>query len=412
MSTRIHLFKRYGIELEYMIVDKDTLAIRPITDELFKSVAGDYCSDVARGEITWCNELVLHVLEFKCTQPQADLVQLSKHFQHTIEEANSRLAAFNAKLLPSAAHPLMNPDEETYLWPHDNNEVYALYNKIFNCRGHGWANLQSTHLNLPFYDDEEFAKLHAAVRLILPILPCIAASSPMLNGKDTGYLDKRLDYYQKNQRAIPAIIGNVIPERAFSKRQYHKLIYDRISKQLVPYDEKQLLNPVWVNSRGAIARFDRGSIEIRLLDIQECPNADLAIVSLIIGLIKLMVEEKISNYHEQHLWESPALYDIFQQTIRLAENAIIDNKAYLELFGINKSSVTATELWRHLLALVEQHEAELIAPWTPILNNILDSGTLATRILKAIGGFYTESNIKMVYQELSDCLQKNEVFVS
>ena len=30
---------------------------------------------------------------------------------------------------------------------------------------------QSTHLNLPFYDDEEFAKLHAAVRMILPILP-------------------------------------------------------------------------------------------------------------------------------------------------------------------------------------------------------------------------------------------------
>jgi hypothetical protein len=28
----------------------------------------------------------------------------------------------------------------------------------------------------------------------------------------------------------------------------------------------------FANSRGAIARFDRGAIEIRVIDIQECPG--------------------------------------------------------------------------------------------------------------------------------------------
>ena len=88
--------------------------------------------------------------------------------------------------MPTAAHPFMDPMKETKIWPHENNEVYAIYNKIFDCRGHGWSNLQSTHLNLPFYDDEEFAKLHAAVRLVLPILPALCASSPILDGKLTG----------------------------------------------------------------------------------------------------------------------------------------------------------------------------------------------------------------------------------
>lgn len=33
---RLHLFQAYGVELEYMIVDSDTLNVRPIADELLK----------------------------------------------------------------------------------------------------------------------------------------------------------------------------------------------------------------------------------------------------------------------------------------------------------------------------------------------------------------------------------------
>jgi len=37
---------------------------------------------------------------------------------------------WNAMLMPSAAHPWMNPLTETKLWPHDSNEVYDIYNKF------------------------------------------------------------------------------------------------------------------------------------------------------------------------------------------------------------------------------------------------------------------------------------------
>ena len=47
--SRLHLFQAYGIELEYMIVDKDTLAVRPITDELLKHELGQYGSDFENG---------------------------------------------------------------------------------------------------------------------------------------------------------------------------------------------------------------------------------------------------------------------------------------------------------------------------------------------------------------------------
>src|SRR5688500_12945442 len=167
---RLHLFQGYGIELEYMLVDCETLKASPITDELIKHETGAFQSDFENGMVTWSNELVLHVVELKSTKPENNLNGLEHAFAENVKRINVILSKWNTMLMPSAAHPFMDPMKETKLWPHENNEVYDIYNKICDCRGHGWSNLQSTHLNLPFYDDEEFAKLHAAVRMIIPIL--------------------------------------------------------------------------------------------------------------------------------------------------------------------------------------------------------------------------------------------------
>ena len=86
MNTKIRIFQRYGIELEYMIVDKDTMVVKPITDELFKKVIGDYRNEIDRGIVTWYNELVLHVIELKSTKPESDLVNLANQFHQNIKQ--------------------------------------------------------------------------------------------------------------------------------------------------------------------------------------------------------------------------------------------------------------------------------------------------------------------------------------
>ncbi len=60
--SRLHLFQAFGIELEYMLVDKTALTVKPITDELLKHELGEYASDFENGLVTWSNELVLHVI--------------------------------------------------------------------------------------------------------------------------------------------------------------------------------------------------------------------------------------------------------------------------------------------------------------------------------------------------------------
>jgi len=408
--SRLHLFQAFGIELEYMLVDKDTLAIKPITDELLKHELGTYGSDYENGLVTWSNELVLHVIELKSTKPELNFNALENAFADNVAKINLILDKWNAMLMPAAAHPLMNPNTETKLWPHDSNEVYAIYDRLFNCKGHGWSNLQSTHLNLPFYDDEEFAKLHAAIRIVLPILPALSASSPILDGKVTGTLDTRLVYYKTNQSKIPSITGRVIPEGVFSKRNYFNTIYEKIKTDIAPYDPSGILDPVWVNSRGAIPRFDRGSIEIRIMDIQECPSADMAIITLVIDLLHALVNEKFVIMEDQTKIKTDLLVSIFDRCLVSGRNTIIEPGDYLKIFDIEKP-ISVGELWKIILKRLIFLTPSLKKWEEPQLETILEQGSLAERILKASGPDPSEDQIKAVYRQLCVCLAQNKMFI-
>ncbi|MEL0456854.1 glutamate-cysteine ligase family protein [Flavobacteriaceae bacterium SZ-1-7] len=406
MGKKYHLFEVFGIELEYMLVGRSNLKIMPVVDQLLTLKNGELTSDVDNGTIAWSNELVAHVVELKTNGPTKNLNALSEEFHKNIMEINTLLGSENCMLLPTAAHPFMNPLTETTLWQHSYSEVYALYNRIFNCKGHGWSNVQSTHINLPFYDDAEFEKLHAAIRIVLPLIPALCASSPILEGQNTGFKDTRLEYYKTNQKEIPEMTGHVIPENIFSKKDYENIIFNPINKAIKPHDTEHILDHYFLNSRGAIARFDRSAIEIRLVDIQECPMADIAICVLIIEVLKLLVSEKLSTLERQKIFEVVPLFDILNSCIKYGEDAIISNLAYLKLFGINKAC-NSQNIWKHLYSLVKPDIEDM---YHQAIETILNRGTLSTRILDALAGNFSESNIKKVYFELAQCLQKNKMF--
>jgi len=408
-SSPYHLFEGFGIEFEYMIVDKETLQVKPIADDLLKHELGSIGSDFENGIITWSNELVLHVIEIKSTRPEADLAMLEKAFVRNITQINSILNEWNAMLLPTAAHPFMDPYADSQLWPHDNNEVYALYDKIFNSKGHGWSNLQSTHLNLPFNGDAEFAKLHAAIRLILPLLPGLCASSPILDGKTSGMLDTRLRFYKTNQSKIPVITGKIIPEEVYTRDEYHKTIYQPIAKEIAIHDIENILDPVWVNSRGAIARFDRGSIEIRVMDIQECPAADLAIVNLVVETLQLLVSEKLISLDDQMKMDTHMLAQLFDKTTITGLSTLVEDKSFLSAFGMD-SPVSVKEVWKSILKNIPGTSAYQKANRT-IINTILEQGCLSERILRELGSTSAPEKIESVYKKLSSCLAENKLFI-
>jgi glutamate---cysteine ligase / carboxylate-amine ligase len=400
-------FAGYGIELEYMIVDRQTLAVSPIADTLLFAAAGGATTDVSRGHFGWSNEIVLHLLEIKNIQPDPALEPLVAGFQAEVNLINHLLQPLGARLMPTAMHPWMDPAAETRLWPHGNAPVYQAYDRIFNCKKHGQANLQSMHLNLPFADDSEFARLHAAIRLALPILPAIAASSPIVDGKRSGYLDARVEAYRTAVQRVPSVIGKVIPDTINSRAEYALQVLAPMYRDIAPLDPHGVLQHEWLNARCAIPRFDRNAIEIRVIDVQECPKADLAIAAAATAVVRALYDASWSSLAMQQAIGTDALVKILHACIRDAEAATIDDTAYLRLLGFPDQKCLAGELWRHL---IEATSPAISGTWREPLRLLLEQGPLARRILRAVAHDTSKAHLHAIYGALCDCLEGGRMF--
>ncbi len=403
----------FGVELEYMIVDQDTLQVVPMADELLTSNDGTIHNEVDHGEITLSNELVSHVVELKTTQPTPLPSRMGGSFVDLLTELNRTLSSKAAMILPGAMHPFMNPRTETHLWPYGQHEIYERFHKLFDCHRHGWANLQSMHINLPFQTDEEFALLHSAIRVILPILPGIAASSPVMDGAITEYRDARLFVYTNNAATRPVIAGDVVPDAIFSEAEYREKILDPIDRELITMGADDVLEAIWVNSRGAMARFDRGSIEIRLIDVQENPRQDLAIADLVCATIRWLIEERDLNQFANIA--TAELVRELQNSTMDGEDAIITSQALLALFGF-RYPVPVRELWRRVLD-EELLPRQWISPASARrIGFILEWGTLASRILRALSfyGFLSgpvdRDVLRRVYRGVAESLKSDGIF--
>lgn len=390
-----------------MIVHSDDLDVYPIADRLLRAGGDDRLEgELARGETSWSNELVLHVVELKTNGPRASLEGLARAFHRDVVAMDAILAPLGGRLLGTGMHPWMKPLTDARLWPHGTHEVYRAYDRAFGCRGHGWSNLQSVHVNLPFADDAEFGRLHAAIRLVLPLLPAIAAASPLVEGAVAANLDERLAVYRQNQRLVPSITGKVVPERAYTRTEYEDRILRVIAKDIVRLDREGVLDPEWVNSRGAIARFSRGSIEVRVIDAQESASMSVAVAAAAIAVVRALVDERFAPYAEQRDFHEGVLEPIFTAAVARGGDAVVDDERLLACYGVRARRCSLGELWAHFAGALDVRAAGA----AEALDLIIRQGTLSERILRALGAAPRPEALFPVYEELSRCLHDDRPF--
>ena len=405
----LRLFEGFGLELEYMLVDGDTLAVAPRADWLLAEVAGDITSEYVSGPLAWNNELALHVIEFKLNGPSPTLEGVAEHFQRDVGRANELLAAAGLRLMPTGMHPWMDPARELRLWPHDNREIYATFDRIFSCRGHGWANLQSAHLNLPFADDAEFGRLHAAIRFLMPLMPGLAASSPVMDAGLTGVADNRLAVYRTNCARVPAVTGAVLPEPVYTIGAYQDQVLGRIYRDLAPLDPDGVLAGEWVNARGAIPRFERMAIEIRVLDVQECPAMDVALARLVVATLRLLCAETWCDLRALKSWRTEDLSRYYDAAVNAAELTEVHDAGYLRALGIKHSTARAGQVWAHL-AERAAGAGYLDAAAERGIEHCLREGSLATRIAASLPREPQRADLERVYRRLCECLAQGQPF--
>jgi carboxylate-amine ligase len=406
----LSLFEGVGIELEYHIVDSRSGRSKPLCAEVLSQVSGGPASDYDDGAIAWSNELVQHVIELKTNGPAANLTGLAAAFQASAGRIQEALDVHSARLCGGGMHPTFDPTTETKLWEGDYSEVYATYDRIFGCKGHGWSNLQSTHINLPFADDAEFRRLHAAVRVVLPLIPGLSAASAYVEGRRAGPLDQRLFVYRDNSRRVPSMTGWVVPEPCGSQAEFERTVLDPIHAELAPLDPAGVLRGEWVNARGAIPRFDRGAIEIRVIDAQECPVADIAIVGAVCAAVRALANETWADLAALDALPTPDLADQLWRAAESGAEASVHHSGLLRVLGQSRP-MTLGELWRALLVGASSDPWIADAALEPGLALLLEGGTLGSRSIAQLGATPGPGELRTYVQDLADCMARGRRFL-
>jgi glutamate---cysteine ligase / carboxylate-amine ligase len=241
----------------------------------------------------------------------------------------------------------------------------------------------------------------------LPFIVAMAASSPFSEGSRTGNLCQRMVHYAGNCRKIPAITGLVVPDVYRSEQEYQEKVFDAIEAAIRPLDPEGILEPEWTNARGAIARFSRGAIEIRVMDTQEAPVIDLAILQFVVQWLKQLVGEEMSTLGHQESVSTNLLADQLFRCVAGGMQAEVNDDGLLKAFGL-----------RHGSPMLVKDVLESILPQLPgihlddatILERLCQSGSLAARILEATGHTPHHRQLHHIYSQLSGCLAKGHSF--
>ena len=262
-------------------------------DRIIKDFCGRIVNFVELPTFTFGKELQLHVMEIKPNKP----FRSPKTFEETMQKAVLTLLDFleskyQAHLLGTGMHPLLRL-EDTGIWPHRHRQIYQAMSRIFNLKQHGWLNIQSFQLNIPYFREKDAILLNNALAALCAYLPALAASSPIYEGTLGENVDNRLHFYATNQEEVPSVVGDVVPEYVTSFRQYRKEIIEKYSSDLASAGAANcLLHKEWINSRGVIIRFDRKAFEIRVIDEQECIKSDVALSCFIRAVLRGLMAEK------------------------------------------------------------------------------------------------------------------------
>lgn len=311
-----------------------------------------------------------------------------------VRQANRALRQHDAFLLPTAAHPLSLPG------PKEADRGAFLGDPRS-------ANLSFACLRLPFHGDAEFAKVHAAVRMLLPILPAIGASSPVLNGEPTAALDGAVEAIMRPDPAFPQLVGPFVPEAVFSQEEYYREVFRPMAQGLPGPDAA--FDHLALNGRGAVALFDEGIIEIRMIGMQECVAADLAVASMVLAVLRALVGGRWVSSYLQRAWSEDDLARLLRDVVVHGGDAVITNSDYLLMYGLMKQDeMTAAKLWQHLF--VDLY-AELDEGTRLGMAHIVEHGCLAARIRARTGPSPEADRVVEVYRDLAEHLQADRLFI-
>jgi glutathione synthase/RimK-type ligase-like ATP-grasp enzyme/gamma-glutamyl:cysteine ligase YbdK (ATP-grasp superfamily) len=404
-------FEVAGMELEYPTVDRD-LNVVSLVEPAFRILAGRGTSDVHLGALGFSNEIADHVFEVKTTAPVRSLREAEEILYEGVQRFTAVLRdEFDARLMPTGMHPWFDP-RKGKLWSRSGGRIYNTYARLFDVHTHGWMNVQASHLNLPFGDERETVAMHTAAALLVPYLPAIAASTPMFEGDLRPNADSRLAWILEHQARIPESAGQLVPEYVDSFADYRRRILGGMYEALdrLPGDTSAIRHE-FLNARGAVFKFSRRAMEVRVLDTQECVKMDAAIAAFVRAALKSLTKRVMEG--RVALPPHELLVEDFRETIRHGSAALVSAPHV----AVERDETGRTDVRSVLRALLDDARPSARkdeAPYLDLVARVIDTGSLSECIRAALTPFerasdedFTEA-ARRLYIELMDSLEANE----
>lgn len=365
--------KQIGTEHEYSINDSDWNPL-PISDRIIERISGAVEHEISFGGIKISKELQKHALELIPARP-GSLSFLEENLFRGLSELY-RATNNEYKFLGLGMHPLLTLNRTTY-WDHDEQEYYHTYDRLFDIHQHGWLNIQALQVNIPFQSKEEMVVVFNRIRSLIPYLVSVSPSSPFVEGRLTSYMDNRLVYYRENQRRIPSICNDILPERLESAEDYVK-INRGIYRELKSCGA-DILCREWVNSRGLIVRFTRSCVEVKAIDEQECLRSDMAVTAFLMAMLRsdVVLEE-----------DEDALRSVLEEAMKRGVAGLRPELERL-YFAAQKSATKEERIY------------------LPIVANRIEQGSLAELMAQKFG---ETGEIKPLLDEMEWSLRENRPY--
>jgi glutathione synthase/RimK-type ligase-like ATP-grasp enzyme/gamma-glutamyl:cysteine ligase YbdK (ATP-grasp superfamily) len=404
-------FEVAGMELEYAVVDQE-LNVVSLVEDAFRSIAGRPTSDVELDGFGFSNEIADHVFELKTLSPTPSLqtaeellVTGVRRFSEVLRERHG------ARLLPTGMHPWMDP-RQARLWSRSNAAIYQTYARIFDVKTHGWMNVHAAHLNLPLGREEEGVALYNAAALLVPYLPALAASSPVFAGRLQSHACGRMAWILEHQARLPESQGQIVPEYIESFADYRKRILAPMYAALDDFEDAGRLRQEFLNARGAVIRFARKALEIRVVDMQECVRLDVAIAVFVRSVLRSLTRRLLSG--KLALPAHALLVADLRATIQAGSVArVVAPHLGDTLERDAAGTASARDVLRELLDSAQKSVRRDEAPYLDVVERVIEAGSLSERIRAALepherGSGKFRRRLQDVYAELADCLERNE----
>jgi gamma-glutamyl:cysteine ligase YbdK (ATP-grasp superfamily) len=386
-----------GPEHEYSLVDQNLKPL-PISDKIIKGYRGKIINFIEHPTFTFGKEMQLHVMEIKANQPFKTPWEFEETMQSAVSTLEEIVQKHGAKLLGTGMHPLLKL-QETGIWPHYHKKIYQQYGRIFNLNQHGWLNIQSFHLNLPYQKEADAIQTHNQLTNLCAYLPAITASSPIYEGKNGPDVDNRMQFYKVNQIEVPSVTGGVIPEYVSSLDQYKRNVIDRYTQDLADKGaDKTLLHREWVNSRGVIFRFDRCALEVRVMDEQECVKSDVALACFVRAALRGLTASN-AELLPRHL-----LVKDLGAVIKDGLNAKVSSP----------HGKTARQICQYYLKIALENADEDEKKYLRLVKKRIEEGSLSDLIRTNVSRRTQKTDFHQaiidVYSTLINCLSNNEIY--